>query len=94
MVVSTSSKPGWLTARLARMGLSRGQFVVMLIELGALGEGPTIARRLWRWDTCEAPATDEVLALLTLLERVRGALNGVCGSVPARQSKAGRKGRK
>jgi hypothetical protein len=93
MSVSVSSKPGWLTVRLAGMGLSRGQFAVILMELGAAGSAATIAQRLRRWDACETPVTDEALAFLTLLGRVRGALDGVCGSVPARRSGAVRKRR-
>jgi hypothetical protein len=92
--VSADRKAGWLTERLADMGLSRAKFAVLLTDLGAVGGSNTIAKRLRRWDLCEAPPTDEVLALLTLLGRIRGALGGVCGAVPAKRSVVGRRVRK
>src|SRR3954454_13913087 len=78
-------KPGWLTARLASMGLTRAQLGALLTTLGAESEPGTIAKRLRRWDAAEAPPTDEVLALLTLLGRARSALGDVCGPIQRRR---------
>ncbi|MFL5289012.1 MAG: hypothetical protein ACJ8AW_50675 [Rhodopila sp.] len=83
--IKSGHEPGWLAARLVSMGLTRAQFAALLTTLGAEGEAGTIAKRLRRWDAAEAPPTDEVLALLTLLGRVRGVLGDVCGPIQTRR---------
>ncbi|MFL5284725.1 MAG: hypothetical protein ACJ8AW_28005 [Rhodopila sp.] len=65
------------------------QLATLLKALGAESDPDTIAKRLRRWDAAEAPPTDEVLALLSLLGRVRGAFGDVCSPIQTRRGRLG-----
>ncbi|MFL5289846.1 MAG: hypothetical protein ACJ8AW_55030 [Rhodopila sp.] len=53
--IKSGHKPGWLTAWLASLGLTRAQLAALLTTLGAESDPDAIAKRLRRWDAAEAP---------------------------------------